>query len=191
MSHLKHKTTVVIPHLDGRYLCNWDLQQMLILLSCLWGPASTKGNERGRKRAGLYLEARSPLEKSPRVVLRQDRASEGTTSPCSPRSKLLSQVNHWSEQKVRALTATHTWTHAASHKTVQKQEKSPMNVKLKKAAALMSIFGMNWRILLFQLQPTCWFSSAALLFCSFPFPGLSWTPLLGCCFLPASFSYGL
>lgn len=172
MSHLKHKV-VVIPHLDGRYLCNWDLQQMLILLGCLWGPASTeKGDERGRKRAGLYLETRIPLEKSPRLLLRWDRASEDTSSPCSLRTKLLSQANPWSEQKVRALTAIHTWIHAASHKTVQKQ-KSPMNVKLKKAAALMSIFGMNWRILLFQLQPTCWFSSTALLFCSFPFPGLS------------------
>lgn len=97
----------------------------------------------------------------------------GHPLPCSLKSQLLSQVKPWSEQRVRALTATHTWTSAASHKAVQKQEKSPMNVKLKKAAALMSIFGMNWRILLFQLQPTCWFSSAALLFCSFPFSGLS------------------
>lgn len=174
MSHLKHKTTVVIPHLGGSCLCNWYLQQMPSLLNSIWGPTSTeKGDDRRRKRAGLYLEARHPLEKSPRVVLRQDRASEGTTLPCSPQSKLLSQVNPWGEQKARALTAIHTWTHMPSHETVQKQEKSPMNVKLKKATALMSIFGMNWRILLFQLQPTCWFSSAALLLCSFPFPGLS------------------
>lgn len=55
--------------------------------------STERGDERGRNRAALYLETKSPLERSPRVVLRQDRASEVTASPCSPRSKLLSQVN--------------------------------------------------------------------------------------------------
>lgn len=182
--HLKHNKTVVIPHLDRGHICNWDLQQTLILLSCLWGPASSeKGDERGRKRAGLYSEARSPLEKSPGW-------SWGGTEPqrAPPHwGAPLSQINPRSEQEGRNPTATHNRTHAASHETVQKQGKSPVNVKLKKAAALVSIFGMNWRILLFQLQPTCWLSSAALRFCSFPFPGLSQTPLEGGCFLPACF----
>lgn len=136
------------------------------LLSFLWGPASSE------KEKEPYSAAGSPLEESLEGILSHHRGS-GHPLPCSLSTQLLSQGNPGSEQSVRALTATHTWASAASHKTVQRQEKSPTNVKLKKAAAPVSIFGMNWRILLFQLQPTCWFSSAALLFCSFPFPGLS------------------
>lgn len=161
---------VFTPHWDGTSLCSRDLQQMLIfaelsLRSCqLW-------EEKGR-RAGPCSGGRSPLEKSLELVLRHGRAQRAPLA-LLPEHQLLSQGDPWSEQRVRAPTATHTWGTAASHKTVQKQEKSPMNAKLKKAAVLMSIFGMNWRILLFQLQPTCWFSSAALLFCSFPLPELS------------------
>lgn len=163
MSPLK---TVFIPHWDGRYLCSWDLQQMLISAELSLRSCQLR---RQSERAGPYSEA---MEKSLEVVLGHARGSEGPPCP-APWAASSSPKEALEVSRGRAPTATQTWASAASHKTPQKQEKSPMNVKLKKAAALRSIFGMNWRILLFQLQPTCWFSSAALLFCSLPFPGLS------------------
>lgn len=94
MGHLK---AVAIPHWDGRYLCSWHLQQMLIFaelsLRCcqLW-------EGKGRERAGPYSEARSPLEGSLEVVLRHNRGSEGTPCPAPWR---VSSSPRWSPEVSR------------------------------------------------------------------------------------------
>lgn len=124
---------------------------------------------RQRKRKGwTTFRSKKSFGEGSGVLLGHSRGSEG---PLALLPELLSQGSPWSEQ--RGLCQPPVPEPQQLPTRLLEQEKSPMNVQLKKAAALTSIFGMNWRILLFQLQPTCWFSSAALLFCSPPFPGLS------------------